>query len=83
MTDQEIEKLALQYEAFGFGRTDGGFTTHGFDPDGLVAFAAALMSAEREACAALLDAEHEKRKIWDNLAAFYARMIRERLNSVG
>ena len=44
-------------------------------------FALALMSATKEACAALLDAEHEKRKHLDNHAAVYARMIRERATS--
>jgi hypothetical protein len=37
----------------------------------------AAVAAERERIAALLDAEHEKRKHLDNHAAFYARMIRE------
>jgi acyl-CoA reductase-like NAD-dependent aldehyde dehydrogenase len=35
------------------------------------------VAAERERIAALLDAEHERRKHIDNHAAFYARMIRE------
>jgi len=46
---EQIEALAVKHEAFGFGRVDAkGFTTHGFDPDGLEAFAAALLAAERE-----------------------------------
>lgn len=45
LTKKEIEKLAVKHEAFGFGRSDAkGFTTHGFDPDGLSAFANELMS---------------------------------------
>ena len=35
------------------------------------------VDAERERCAQMLYAAHEKRKHVDNLAAFYARMIRE------
>lgn len=36
---QDIEKLAVKHEAFGFGRVDAkGYTTHGFDPDGLCDF---------------------------------------------
>ena len=38
----------------------------------------AAEAAEREACAAVLDEVHEKRKHLDNHAAYYARMIRER-----
>lgn len=35
----QIENLAIKHEAFGFGRVDAnGFTTHGFDPEGLEAF---------------------------------------------
>ena len=37
---------------------------------------AAAVTAERERCAKLLDAAHEKRRNLDNHAAFYARMIR-------
>ncbi len=43
----------------------------------LRAYAAAAVAAERERIAAMLDAEHERRKHADNHAAFYARMIRE------
>ena len=43
MTPEEIEKLALTHEAFGFGRVDArGLTTHGFDPEGLHAFVNAV-----------------------------------------
>jgi len=42
----------------------------------LQAFAEALVAAERERCAQMLDAAHEQRKHLDNHAAFYARMIR-------
>lgn len=46
MTDDEIEKLAVEHEAFGFGMIDQrGFTTHGFDPDGLSRFARALLAS--------------------------------------
>ena len=43
-------------------------------------FARRIEAAEREACAALLDAEHEKRK-YDNHAGYFARMIRESGNT--
>lgn len=56
MTEEQIERLAVEHEAFGFGRVDdAGFSTHGFDPDGLAAFTRALMTAERERCAKMLD----------------------------
>jgi hypothetical protein len=48
-----------------------------YTADQMLAYAAAAVTAERERIAALLDAEHEKRKHLDNHAAFYARMIRE------
>lgn len=39
MTDQEIENIAVKHEAFGFGMVDNhGYTTHGFDPEGLRGF---------------------------------------------
>ena len=39
-----IEKLAVRYESFGFGCVDErGFTTHGFDPEGLSAFTSTLL----------------------------------------
>lgn len=39
----EIERLAVEHEAFGFGRVDAqGLTTHGFDPEGLHAFTQAV-----------------------------------------
>ena len=41
------------------------------------AYASEQVAAERERLACLLDAEHEKRKHMDNLAAFFARMLRE------
>lgn len=45
LSDEEIEKLAVEHEAFGFGRVDErGLTTHGFDPDGLRDFARAILS---------------------------------------
>lgn len=43
LTDAEIEALAVEHESFGFGRVDEkGYTCHGFNPDGLAAFVAAL-----------------------------------------
>lgn len=43
MTEGEIEKLAVEHEAFGFGLVDAkGCTTHGFDPEGIQAFARAV-----------------------------------------
>lgn len=46
LTDAEIEKLAVRHEAFGFGAVDAkGFTTHGFDPEGLRNFAHNLLAA--------------------------------------
>jgi hypothetical protein len=54
-TAEQIEKLAVKHESFGFGQVDAkGFTTHGFDPDGLKAFvrdllALAAQQAERPA----------------------------------
>ena len=39
LTDKQIEELAVKHEAFGFGIVDAhGFTTHGFDPEGLRTF---------------------------------------------
>jgi hypothetical protein len=53
---EQIEALAVEHEAFGFGRVDAkGYTIHGFEPEGLAAFAAALMAAERERCAKPLE----------------------------
>lgn len=44
-SDAEIEALAIEHEAFGFGRADAkGFTTHGFDPDGVGNFARAVLA---------------------------------------
>lgn len=43
-SDAEIEALAIEYEAFGFGSSDAkGLTTHGFDPDGLSKFVQAVL----------------------------------------
>jgi hypothetical protein len=42
-SDAEIEALAVEHESFGFGLVDQqGYTTHGFSPDGLRSFVAAL-----------------------------------------
>ncbi len=44
-TDAELEALAVEHEAFGFGRADKqGLSTHGFDPDGLQKFARAVLA---------------------------------------
>ena len=44
-TDAEIEALAVEHEAFGFGQVDArGLTTHGFDPDGLGNFIRAVLA---------------------------------------
>jgi hypothetical protein len=41
LSEKELEALAVKHEEFGFGQVDpGGFTTHGFGPDGLRAFIA-------------------------------------------
>jgi hypothetical protein len=46
LTDARIEELAKDHEAFGFGLVDAkGFTTHGFDPKGIGAFARAVEEA--------------------------------------
>lgn len=37
LSEEQIEKIALEHEAFGFGKVDHhGLTTHGFDPAGLL-----------------------------------------------
>ena len=62
LSDADIEKLAVEHEAFGFGRVDAkGYTTHGFDPDGLRDFAAALLklAADRR-----LTAEQSPSEAW-------------------
>ena len=42
---KQIEGLAVKHEDFGFGSVDAqGCTTHGFGPDGLIAFARELLS---------------------------------------
>lgn len=56
LTDEQIEKIAVENEAFGFGRVDEkGITTHGFEPEGLRDFVRAVVEAavkaERERCA--------------------------------
>lgn len=39
MTEQQIEELAIKHEDFGFGLVDNhGVSTHGFNPEGLIAF---------------------------------------------
>jgi hypothetical protein len=46
LTDEVIERLAVEHESFGFGVVDDrGLTTHGFDPEGLRAFARDLVAA--------------------------------------
>jgi hypothetical protein len=48
-----------------------------WDEDQMRAYALQERAEERELCAKLLDAEHEKRKHLDNHAAVYARMLRD------
>jgi len=60
LDERQIERLAVKHEAFGFGRVDAkGLTTHGFDPDGLAAFAREIaeeaVRLEREAILAAID----------------------------
>jgi len=44
LTDDQIEAIAVKHEAFGFGLVDAkGYTTHGFDPDGLREFVRELL----------------------------------------
>lgn len=46
VTNEQIEQLALEHEDFGFGRADkSGLSMHGFLPEGLSAFAHALICA--------------------------------------
>lgn len=41
---EKIEQMAVKHEAFGFGQVDAkGYTTHGFDPDGLRNFVKELL----------------------------------------
>jgi len=48
LTLEDIERIAIKHESFGFGRVDSkGLTTHGFDPEGLAAFVAELESRVR------------------------------------
>ena len=48
LTPESIERLAVKHESFGFGQVDSkGYTTHGFDPEGLAAFVAELESRVR------------------------------------
>lgn len=50
ISDERIEALAVEHEAFGFGRADfRGLSTHGFDPEGLRAFARAVLAAQPSA----------------------------------
>lgn len=48
LTLQEIERLAVKHEAFGFGQVQPeGLTVHGFEPDGLKAFVAELLDVSQ------------------------------------
>ncbi len=48
ITQEQIEQLAVKHEAFGFGLVDAkGYTTHGFDPDGLHAFVTELLTIHK------------------------------------
>ena len=58
-------------------RSNGGYDmVPAYTVEELHAYAAACRKDERESIAAWLDAEHEKRKHLDNLAAYYAQAIR-------
>lgn len=60
MSDDEIERLAVEYEDFGFGRASEGcdVSTHGFDPEGLLAFAREIERRTIERCAAVCEARY-------------------------
>lgn len=45
LTEAEIEAIAIEHEDFGFCRIDNGISTHGFNPEGLMAFARAIERA--------------------------------------
>jgi hypothetical protein len=65
MNTEQIEQLAIKHEAFGFGLVDAkGYTTHGFDPDGLHSFVAELtqkLVQERDALKATLAQPEQER----------------------
>lgn len=75
LRDVDIEALAMKYEAFGFGFLDAeGVTTHGFEPDGLIAFVKAIMTiAQKPAPPHECKTEAEKTAYaagwWDALAS--------------
>lgn len=49
LTDEQIEKLAVEHESFGFGLADSfAPSTHGFDPVGLISFARAILAPPKE-----------------------------------
>ena len=81
MTEQthtDVEKLAHRIAWRYKKSSDPAHSdTYTFNRDTLLQFADALMAAERERCAQLLDAAHEQRKHIDNYAACYALMVRE------
>lgn len=63
LTYQEIERLALAHEDYGFGQVGSdGVSSHGFDAPGLVAFARAI---EQAATAPLLARIAELEKLCD------------------
>lgn len=50
LQSEQIEKLAIKHEDFGFGQIDSyGLTTHGFSPEGLKAFVDELLSLNQHA----------------------------------
>lgn len=52
MTPEKIEELAREHEAFGFGKAGSdGVSIHGFEPDGLLAFAEAVRAQALEEAA--------------------------------
>ena len=85
--DNSASKFVMAYQGEKWARLDPQGKLIKFDlelckqaasrGDALAKFSLAMISATKEACAALLDAEHEKRKHLDNHAGVYARMIRE------
>lgn len=69
ITKTKIEALAVEHEAFGFGRVDAeGYTTHGFNPDGLHEFVTKIIKLAR--AEAIQDAKNiiEKNCTWGNSA---------------
>ena len=74
MNTEQIEQLAVKHEAFGFGLVDAkGYTTHGFDPEGLHAFVTELTEALAQERDALFGSQE--------LIAHVAATLSERMTS--